>query len=88
MDRGARVKSREMELSADDDRRKEAPRMVASLMVIFLVTSDIRTVTGLDFMTHVEERLMAAVDTDTEVQRETIREMEEVFAYGEKSSFR
>ena len=88
MDRGARVKSREMELSTDDDRRKEAPRMVASLMVIFLITADIRTVTGLDFMTHVEERLMAAVDTDTEVQRETIREMEEVFAYGEKSSFR
>ena len=88
MDRGARVKSREMELSADDDRRKQAPRMVASLMVIFLITADIRTVTGLDFMTHVEERLMAAVDTDTEVQRETIREMEEVFAYGEKSSFR
>ena len=88
MDRGARVKSREMELSADDDRRKEAPRMVASLMVIFLSTADIRTVSGLDFMTHVEEKLMAAVDTDTEVQRETIREMEEVFAYGEKSSFR
>ena len=88
MDRGARVKSREMELSADDDRRKQAPRMVASLMVIFLITADIRTVTGLDFMTHVEEKLMAAVDTDTEVQRETIREMEEVFAYGEKSSFR
>ena len=88
MDRGARVKSREMELSTDDDRRKQAPRMVASLMVIFLITADIRTVNGLDFMTHVEERLMAAVDTDTEVQRETIREMEEVFAYGEKSSFR
>ena len=88
MDRGARVKSREMELSTDNDRRKQAPRIMASLMVIFLITADIRTVTGLDFMTHVEERLMAAVDTDTEVQRETIREMEEVFAYGEKSSFR
>ena len=76
-----------MEL-ADDDTVKEASRMLARLLVIFLVTADIRTVTSLDFMTHVEERLMAAVDTDTEVQRDAIREMEEVFAYGEKSSFR
>ena len=76
-----------MEL-ADDDTVKEASRMFARLLVIFLVTADIRTVTSLDFMTHVEERLMAAVDTDTEVQRDAIREMEEVFAYGEKSSFR
>ena len=52
------------------------------------MTKLIRTVTGLDFMAHVEERLMAAHDTDTEVQRDTIREMEQVFAYGEKSSFR
>ena len=50
------------------------------------MTKLIRTVTGLDFMAHVEERLMAA--QDTEVQRDTIREMEQVFAYGEKSSFR
>lgn len=76
-----------MELT-DDDTVKEASRMLTRLLVIFLVTADIRTVTSLDFMTHVEERLMAAVDTDTEVQRDTIREMEEVFAYGEKSSFR
>ena len=56
--------------------------------ILLFVTTLIRTVTGLDFMAHVEERLMAAQDTDTEVQRDTIREMEQVFAYGEKSSFR
>ena len=79
------TESREMEL-ADDDQRIGAPRMVTLLMVILLVIGDIRMVTGLDFMTHVEERLMAA--QDTEVQRDTIKEMEQVFAYGEKSSFR
>ena len=69
---------------ADDDR---APGVgMVTLILIFLITADIRTVRGLDFMTHVEEKLMAS--GDTEVQRETIREMEEVFAYGEKSSFR
>ena len=91
IDRGE-VESREIEL-ADDDMLKEAPRMATNtaaflLLVIFLVIADIWTVTGLDFMTHVEEKLMAAEDTDTEFQMDAIREMEKVFAYGERSGFR
>ena len=38
-----------------------------------------------DFISHVEETLMAV--TDTHRQSETIQELEEVFAYGDKSRF-
>ena len=38
-----------------------------------------------DFISHVEETLMAV--TDTHSQSETIQELEEVFAYGDKSRF-
>ena len=38
-----------------------------------------------DFISHVEETLMAV--TDTHSQSETIQELEEVYAYGDKSRF-
>ena len=38
-----------------------------------------------DFISHVEETLMAV--TDTHSQSETIQQLEEVFAYGDKSRF-
>ena len=38
-----------------------------------------------DFISHVEETLMAV--TDTHSQSETIQQLEEVYAYGDKSRF-
>ena len=43
-------------------------------------------VSGLDFMAHVEEKLMAV--EDNKHHEDTIRELEEVFAYGDKSRFK
>ena len=43
-------------------------------------------VSGLDFMAHVEEKLMAM--EDNKHHEDTIRELEEVFAYGDKSRFK
>ena len=55
------------------------------MLILLLLATRASQGTCEDFITHVEETLIT--ETDTKRQSETIRELEDVYAYGDKSRF-